>query len=78
MSEIVKGSPTQTSRNGTMSRQFDSLVEVAAQEPGGWFSMPIPDGITANTASTLARNAVSRKFASISISKGRVWVNITL
>ena len=77
MSEIVKGEPRDRSaRDGTISRQFDELVNVAAQEPGEWFSMPIPDGITSNTASTLTRNAVSRKFAVLSIKKGRAWVRI--
>jgi hypothetical protein len=77
MSEIVKGAlPERKAKDGVLARQFDALVEAAGEEPGEWFSMPLPDGMNGNSAGTMIRNAVAAKFAAASVREGRAWVRI--
>jgi hypothetical protein len=77
MSEITKGPPPVGGpKDGALARRFDALVDAASSEPGEWFSIPIPDGMTASSAGTMIRNAVSIKFATASVKDGRAWVRI--
>lgn len=74
----VKGAPPTASRGryGQLNEQMGEMLELALEDKGEWYSIPLPAEKNQGGFASTAAQMIGRRFADISTKEGRLWIRI--
>ncbi len=78
MSDIQQGSPPSTSAPKQVHYEFklsvEAMLDEAMDNPGEWFSVPIPGDVNPGSASAIGVRSLIRRMGEWSTKEGRLWI----